>query len=296
MIDFTPIKAEHFSAASRILKNSGIENSDHCFATKFVWSHRHPIDIAVMEETVFMRSIGIQHRWYMYPRGSMDKTKAINLILDDAQKLGMKRSIYGIDRQGAEFLQNNFSDELNITEDRDGSDYLYNSSDLINLPGKNYQKKRNHCSRFERENPDYKFVLITPDNVYLAKQFETNWCAKYECGLDKSLSREQKGIMEILDNFDKMDIMGAMIETNGKIVAMSVAAPINENMVDVIVEKAYHDVNGAYAIINREFAKHCFESFAYINREDDMGKENLRKAKLSYFPREIRLKYLAQSK
>ncbi len=80
-----------------------------------------------------------------------------------------------------------------------------------------------------------------------------------------------------------------------KIVVMSIAAPINENMVDVIVEKAYHDVNGAYAIINTEFAKHCFVDFRYINREDDMGKENLRKAKMSYFLREIRTKFLAQS-
>ena len=87
-----------------------------------------------------------------------------------------------------------------------------------------------------------------------------------------------------------------MIETNGEIVAMTIAAPINERMVDIMVEKAYHEINGAYAIINRDFALNCLSQFEFINREDDMGLENLRKAKLSYFPYEIRKKYMAQSR
>ncbi len=296
MIDFRPLTVEDFPVASRILKNSGIENCDHCFATMLVWSHRHNIDISIQEETVFMRSFGIEHRWYLYPAGKMDKVKAIELILQDAAANNIKRSIYGIDRRGAEIISQHFSDKLNVTEDRDGSDYLYLATDLINLPGKNYQKKRNHVSRFLRENPSYKFIKMSAENIHLAKQFEMDWCARYDCGAGRDLSSEQKGIMALLDNFDKMDLMGAMIETDGKIVAMSIAAPINHRIVDVIVEKAYHDINGAYAIINRDFAANCFAEFELIDREDDMGIENLRKAKMSYFPYEIRKKYLAQTR
>ena len=100
----------------------------------------------------------------------------------------------------------------------------------------------------------------------------------------------------LIDHFEKLGIMGAMIESQGKIVAFSLAAPINEKMVDVMVEKAYHEINGAYAVINRDFALNCFTQFELINREDDMGIENLRKAKMSYFPTEIRKKFLAQSR
>lgn len=296
MINFKPISVSDYRTAAPILKASRIENCDHCFATMVVWSYRHPVEISVEENTVFMRSLGNEHRWYLYPAGNMEPLKAIEQILSDAEKIGKKRCIYGIDEKSAVFLRENFGDILEISEDRDGEDYIYFASDLINLPGKKYQKKRNHCSRFKRENPDYKFVIMSDENIDRAKQFEKDWCERYDCGQGRDLSSEQKGIMALLDNFDKMDLMGAMLETNSEIVAMSIAAPINEKMVDVIVEKAYHDVNGAYAVINRDFAANCFSGFEYINREDDMGAENLRKAKLSYFPYEIRKKYVAQSK
>lgn len=295
MIKFRPITADDYSQVSRILKKSGIENCEHCFATMLVWSHRHPVEIAIEENTVFMRSFGIEHTWYIYPGGDMPDKKAIELILSDAAALGEKISIYGIDEKGADFLKENFSDKLSVKEDRNAADYIYLSSDLINLPGKNYQKKRNHCSKFTRENPDYKFMLINSDNIDRAKQFELDWCERYNADRGKDLSSEENGIIELLNNFEKLELMGAMIETGGKIVAMSIASPINDRMVDVMVEKAYHDVNGAYAIINRDFAAACFEKFQYINREDDMGIENLRKAKLSYFPCEIKKKFLAQS-
>lgn len=295
MIDFKPIKAEDYHRVSPLLKKSGIENCEHCFSTMLVWSHRHPVEIAVVEDTVFMRSEGVEHTWYIYPGGPMDSKKAVELIIEDSKTFGNKINIYGIDDAGAEFLKENFSHILTVEEDRDSRDYIYLYEDLANLPGKKYQKKRNHCSRFERENPDYSLIPITGENVHIAKQFELDWCAKYSGVRERDLVSEQKGIIELLDNFERLELMGAMIKTGDEIVAMSIAAPISDDMVDVMVEKAYHDVNGAYAVINRDFVRACFSSFNYINREDDMGIENLRKAKLSYFPFEIKKKYLAHN-
>ena len=294
MLKFRNIEIEDYEKVSPLLKNSGIENCEHCFATMLVWSMRHDIQIAVEENTVFMRSFGREHIWYLYPRGQMDKKQAIEKIIRDAD--GKKISIYGIDENSAEFLKENFSEIFDIKEDRNGADYMYRTTDLANLPGKNYQKKRNHISRFIRENPDYRFVPLSTDNKEIAKQFVNDWCNTYNTDNSWDLVSEQKGIHLLIDNFDKLDIMGAMIETQGKTVALSLAAPINERMVDVMVEKAYHEINGAYAIINRDFALNCFTQFELINREDDMGIENLRKAKMSYFPTEIRNKYLAQSR
>ncbi len=294
MLHFRNIETEDYEKVSQLMKHSGIENCEHCFPTMLVWSKRYDIQIAVEENTVFMRSFGKEHIWYLFPRGEMDKKQAIEKILRDAD--GKKVSIYGIDESNALFLQENFSHIFNVEEDRSGSDYIYNREDLATLPGKNYQKKRNHVSRFIRENPDYKFIRITNENTDTAKEFINQWCLRYNSENSWDLTSEQQGIMQLLENFDRLDLMGAMIETGGNIVALSIAAPINERMVDVLVEKAWHDVNGAYAIINRDFAANCFSDYQLINREDDMGMENLRKAKLSYFPCEIRKNYLAQSR
>ena len=294
MLNFRQIEIDDYEKVSQLFIKSGIENCEHCFATMLVWSKRHDVKIAVEENTVFMRSMGKEHVWYLYPRGDMDKTQSIEKIIRDA--VGKKISIYGIDEKNAIFLQENFSHIFDVTEDRNGSDYLYRTEDLATLTGKNYQKKRNHVSRFIRENSDYKFIKITAENTHIAKDFIAKWCERYNSENSWDLISEQQGIYQLLDNFEKLQLLGAMIETDGNIVAVSIAATINDKMVDVLVEKAWHDVNGAYAVINRDFASNCFQSFELINREDDMGLENLRKAKMSYFPYEIRKKYLAQSR
>ena len=296
MINFRPLEINDFKKADEILKKYNVENCDHCFATMVVWSYRHPVEIAIEENTLFMRTQGPHTYWYLSPTGEMPFEKAVQLLIDDAKKVEHKAKIFAMDEKQKQTLEQYFPDEFEVELDRDAADYIYTSEDLRTLPGKNYQKKRNHCSRFMRDFPQYKFHLITDENLDVAKQFESDWCACYNCDEARGLFAEQKGIMALLDHYNELDLIGAMIEVDGKIVAMSIAAPINERMVDVIVEKAYHDINGAYAIINRDFAINCFEKYEFINREDDMGEENLRKAKLSYFPFEIRNKYLAKYK
>ncbi|MEG1896372.1 MAG: phosphatidylglycerol lysyltransferase domain-containing protein, partial [Oscillospiraceae bacterium] len=207
---------------------------------------------------------------------------------------GHNVKIHAMNEEQKDKLQEGFPGQFAIIEDRDSYDYIYKGEDLRLLQGKNYQKKRNHCSRFEKDNPDYTFNIITQENIEKVKQFEKEWCKRNNCDEARGLFAEQQGIMELLNNYEKLDLIGAFIETEQGIVAFTLAAPINDDMVDVIVEKAFHEINGAYAVINRDFAFHCLGSYKFINREDDMGEENLRKAKLSYFPFEVREKFLAK--
>lgn len=293
MLKFEPFTADLYEKVSNILSKTNVNSCEYCFGTMLVWAHRHPAEIAIEEDTVFIRSEGHEHMWYVYPEGEMDKTKAVNLILEDAKNHKMPSSIYSIDKEEAEFLNQNFSGKLNIVIDRDSADYIYLREDLAELKGKKYQKKRNHVSKFLRENPNYEFLKIEEENIPIARKFIDDWCSEYSQG-EWDLISEKQGIYELLDNYKKLNLIGAMILTEGKVIAITIAQAINEETVDIMIEKAYHEVNGAYAIINRDFAINCLSDFKYINREDDMGLENLRKAKLSYFPYEISEKYMAQ--
>ena len=73
--------------------------------------------------------------------------------------------------------------------------------------------------------------------------------------------------------------------------AFTYGAPINDSTFDVCVEKADTAYEGAYAMINQEFVNHLPEQYRYINREEDLGIEGLRKAKLSYMPHQVLMKY-----
>ncbi len=295
MLKFRPIKVQDFETVSNILNKSNIDNCEYCFPTMLVWGHRHPCEIAIEKDTFFLRSEGHEHIWYLYPKGKMDNIESVNLILEDSLSHKKPICIYGFDSEEAEMLKENFFEEFDIKYDRDGSDYVYNQIDLATLPGKKYQKKRNHVSRFLRENPNYNFVKIAPGNINKVKNFVDEWCKKYEHDDDWNFISEKQGIYELLDNYEELKLIGAMIEVDDKVVAITIAAAINSKTVDIIVEKAYHEINGAYAIINRDFASNCLSNFEFINREDDLGLENLRKSKLSYFPCKILDKYTAQS-
>ena len=292
-MNFREITPADFDIVSPIFQNCGMENWEHCFPTVLVWSYRYDIKIAIEESTVFLRFTEENCNHYIYPAGKLDEKKSIEMILADAKEQGKKAFIYGMNEDKMNFLKENFPGIFEIKEDRDDEDYIYLSEDLINLTGKKYQKKRNHISRFKRDYPNYKYISMSGENLYRAKEFEKRWSLEYAEEDNPDLAAEAKGIARLLDNFEKMNLMGAMIEVDGKIAAMSIAAKISDDMVDVIVEKARHSTDSAYAMINREFAADKFADYKYINREDDMGLEGLRKAKMSYFPYEIQKKYTA---
>ncbi|MBE6877665.1 MAG: DUF2156 domain-containing protein [Ruminococcaceae bacterium] len=294
MKNFKKLAVEDFETINPILKKYNVENCDHCFFTMLIWSFRHHVEYTICENTLFMRTMGDNSYWYLSPVGELPFEKAVQMIIDDAKENSYRIKIFAMDENQKAVMEQHFGSLFEIVADRDTFDYIYKTEDLSNLLGKNYQKKRNHCSRFERDNPEYTFNILTLENVEKAKEFEREWCRRNNCDESMGLFAEREGIIEILDNLEKTDIIGAFIEIKDGIVAFTLASPINDNMVDIIVEKAFHEVTGAYAVINRDFARNCLQNYEFINREDDMGQENLRKAKLANFPCEIRTKYMAK--
>ncbi len=292
MLEFHPLKLNDYKRIDTILKKDSIENADHCFAPMYVWSYIYPVEVCVYENTVFMRTHDEKSNedWYLAPCGDLDFSTSLELILKDNKKRNFDLIIYSLSNEQEQIIKEKYSQDFEIEYNRDNADYIYLTQDLINLEGKKYQKKRNHISRFKRDNPNYEFVLINKDNAHEAEIFEDEWFERNRAEYSDDLAGEREAIDVVLENFEELELMGGMIKVDGEIVAITVASAINDNMVDIIVEKAVHEINGAYAIINNEFAKNCLSKFKYINREDDLGEEGLRKAKLSYFPAEIREK------
>ena len=71
---------------------------------------------------------------------------------------------------------------------------------------------------------------------------------------------------------------------DNQIVAFTMGEPICSDTFVVHIEKAFPDVQGAYPMINQQFVEHECMQYKYVNREEDIGEEGLRKAKRSYRP------------
>lgn len=170
-----------------------------------------------------------------------------------------------------------------IQPSRDWFDYLYRTEDLAGFHGKKYDGQRNHIHKFKKLFPDYAFSEITEDNLPQVRNFYNSFAELYEKPSD--LAREESDkVKELLANYSKYGLFGGIITAEGNIVAMSIGECINDTLF-VHVEKADIRYPGAYQVIVQEFLKHfANEEDMFVNREEDVGDEGLRKSKLSYHP------------
>ena len=171
-----------------------------------------------------------------------------------------------------------------FTEDRDYFDYIYLRTDLATLKGKKFQAKRNHINKFKKQYPDYEYKPLTPDLVPECLKLEEEWCRANNCEEQLALGAERKSMTYALNHMEALGLTGGVLHVNGKIAAFTYGAPINHETWDTCVEKADTGIEGSYAMINYEYANHIDEQYIYVNREEDLGLEGLRKAKLSYQP------------
>lgn len=180
--------------------------------------------------------------------------------------------------------------EEEFRENRDSWDYVYLQEDLATLRGRRYHGQKNHYNTFKRENPDYVFEMINPENFAECLNFGEEWC-KARMETDPSIVWEIRALQEAFVNFEALGLRGGAIRVNGKIEAFGFGKTINGEVCDENVEKANPDIRGLYAAIQTECAQYVWPDMKYINREEDIGLEGLRKAKEALHPAFMVKKY-----
>lgn len=184
-----------------------------------------------------------------------------------------------------EIIAEIFGDGVEIKEDRDNFDYLYEKEKLINLSGRALHKKKNHKNYFLK-NFKYEYKPLTSDMAGEAMQFIKAFNKKKDVVDEERylLELEEKAMKDVFENIEKVGYYAGCIYIDGKMQALSVGGEINDDTVCTHIEKANIDYRGLYQVINSEFCSSLPEYIKYINREEDMGLEGLRKSKTSYKP------------
>ncbi len=229
---------------------------------------------------------------YCFPAGNGDTFKAVKFIIDDGVKSGIPFGIFGMNADNANFIKESCGDKFSIALKRDMSDYIYLSVDLINLRGKKYQPKRNHISFFKKNN-NWTYERISEKNIPECIEMSRQWLENSQSEYKTELEAELKIILKAFENYKELGYVGGLLRIDGRVVAYTMGERINDNIFCVHFEKAFAQIRGAYPMINQQFVLNELSSYKYINREDDTGSENLRKAKLSYYPVILPEKYEA---
>lgn len=273
---------------------SGCHGADYSFANLYIWRHAYKPKIAFCDNRLL---VGMPE-WnvYAYPKGDGDITNSIELLLEEAHSRGEKLLIRGLtDKTLNEFLPL-YGDRFEITEDRDNADYIYTVDKLCNLPGRHLSSKRNHIKHFER-NGEWAFHRIAADCcIDAARAFVDEF---YREKNDPELESEAKAIEEMFSNYRELGFLGGLLYQNGQPVAFTAGTMLDDEVFDTHFEKALPGVEGAYTMVNREFARLVASEYPNViafNREEDMGIEGLRRAKESYHPDILLMKYFAKEK
>ena len=155
--------------------------------------------------------------------------------------------------------------------------------DLVVLGGRRYDCKRNLIKKFKTKY-DYEYIVFDRSNIVECLKLEDLWCQIKRCDIAESLSNEGRAIKTMIDNFELFELLGGGIKIKEKICAFALGQRLNNDTIVIDVLKAQPDISGLYQAMNNGFLSKYQNDFKFVNLEQDLGLEGLRKAKLSYHP------------
>ncbi len=249
----------------------------------YMWRNEFNIKFAVYDDTLIRAYFNDDEKiWgYTMPVGKNIKG-ALNEIMGDSAERGAAPHIVMLTNAQRAMLESMYPSGFSYERSPENQDYIYLTEEFATLPGKKFHAKRNHISKFYRTYTDTHFETLDDSNKADAMQVVLDWCR--ENGVNADNYEEAKIIREALfDLREEFNMRGAVLYADTKPIAMTLGSEISPIAFDINFEKALREYDGVYAVISNEFAK-TLTSYKYINREEDMGIEGLRKSKLSYNP------------
>ena len=284
MLNFHKPSVQDYDWIHEILYPADLPGADNTFHNMYFWECYYG-EVAKLGGFVTQRLSQGGVSTYLFPAGKGDVRAALEELMQDAKTRGEKFCLRGVTDDKKALLEQLFPGKFTFTAYRDSFDYIYTVEELTELHGKKLQAKRNHCNRFEQDHPNFETRVVTMENIALCREMVQKWYEVHEW--NEQIEQEKTAISRAFDCFDKTNMDGLMLLDGGEVIAFSMGARMNEEYYDVCFEKAYSAINGAYAMINREFSRMIAQKYPdvqFLNREDDMGEPGLRKAKESYQP------------
>ena len=260
--------------------------SELTFTNLFIWRHSRPVLWTVLDNTL------------LFLVKTADSGNRFILLGPPAGNISLPEVFtrFGKQLAGAIRLPEDTAAPLSkasytVVEDRDNADYVYRKSDLAELAGRRYAKKRNKIKQCE-QHYTCQYEPLTAANLAECRKMQRFWCDARECGHDPGLCNENMAIDEIFAHFQAFDnLIGGAIRVEGIIQAYAVGEWLNADTAVCHFEKAMPAIPGLGQLMNQWFARYGLQKFEFINREQDLGIPGLRQAKESYYPHHLVNKY-----
>lgn len=279
-ISFHPLTLDDRQAVQEVTLYAGRRNCNYTFANLVGWQFWFNTEVCVLKDAVVLRFNTKGERAYMVCTGGEISTDLLMSLLDDG---GGNLTLFGLeDLQAGSLMLPKSGFEVDIEPRRNQFDYIYLRSDLATLHGGKLKAKRNHVNHFLAEYPHFVYQPLVPEFFDQCYLLIDKW--QEDRVSNETIVAERRVVETVFAHWDALDMVGGCIFIDGRMVAFTYGSAVTTDTIDVCVEKADRSVDGAFSIINQQFAEHLPEQYVYVNREEDMGLPGLRKAKMSYHP------------
>lgn len=291
-MEFKPLKNEDIYKVRPLLTFLKSNTCDYSVGGLFLWKDVFKIE-SCFEDNVFYSLLKDSENNVFYNLPVSDDIEAsLKVLASELKKTQNKLRFCTVPECYLELFRNNFK-VIEITEQAEFFDYIYNSNDLAYLSGRKFSGQRNQINQFKKLNEIWSYEDITEENMEAIIDFLTS---SYEFSDADNLSKKTEYNISLdgLKNFKEYGFTGGVLTiADGQVVGFSLGEKINDT-VYIHIEKADRNCKGAYQMVVNLFAEKYCQDAEFINREDDAGDEGLRISKLSYHPAEISKKYIVE--
>ncbi|HEX9062119.1 MAG TPA: phosphatidylglycerol lysyltransferase domain-containing protein [Clostridia bacterium] len=292
MIEFKDLSLDDRELFNESLKAFGPQASELTFTNLFMWRKSYNIRYALLNGYLLIISVPVNKEPFSFiPIGPYLKdtfNETVAGLKEYFAEKGWKMQFKRVEEDRIHCFNGISKEEAAL--DQDNGDYVYLSSDLTVLSGKKYDGKRNHIKNFKRSY-EYEYVKLDKSNTDECIRIVEDWCRQRSCSEHEDFFCERLANIELLNNYETLGCKGGLIKVNGRFEAFTVGEMLNEDTAVIHIEKANTSINGLYTFVNQQFCENEWSGVNFINREQDLGVEGIRKAKLSYKPVKMINKY-----
>jgi len=279
-LQFEPITLDRQEDYLEILSRCPQVTSDYSFLNLWAWAEEYGLQWAWDDDLIWIRQ-NLPEELLWAPVGLWG-------AVDWSSRLQLNPSVRSVFTRVPETLTNLWREklpqEILIREERGNWDYIYRVADLIELKGNRYHKKKNLLNQFDRKY-DFSYLPFGAEMVEKAMAMQADWCTWRDCESSDILDSENRAIFRMLKEWKQLaGLFGGALMVDGVMVAYTVAEALTRDMLLIHFEKGDTQYKGIYQAINQKFLANAAADYTFVNREQDLNDEGLRKAKLSYYP------------
>lgn len=296
-MEFQSIDLSLSSLIQQYMYRYGEDSCQHSFASMFCLKGKYGDEICEQDGWLFVcrgkRCIS-GWRTYLAPMGEGDIRSAVDLLRKDARQHGARIRFETVTETAKDAILRACPRQFAVEKRRDYVEYIYTADKLVNLQGSALASRRHDVSAFWRRYAGHVSIIkISKESLEEVHAFQDKWLQKnISPETHMQLTLENEAIHECLDNFDALEMSGIIVYIDGILCGYACGTGLSEGAYDVMYEKGDRRIPDIYPILSMELVRNCCDGFRYINREEDLGIDGLRRAKLSYRPDILIDKYI----